>query len=274
MCVHFLVYLKYSLVRMCMCVCVNFILLNVNEHFFPWHIGVRRSHTYAHTNWRIHGASALRSYEHGRRVVVVGGGRGVRNISIVHAQCSLSGNQLLPMATANGVAPSHNVTLQAPLDERARGWFDIYYYYCYYLSPRDKKDKVIKIYTIYIILYMIYYDVVLYIILKRFSSITRGMVLGNVFVIERLRLIWHDVVSVTRRRRMPIVIVEYIKFYWRRRTSAKIQFLDSKCTNECIHFGFYDVDMWFLLLPFNHLLEQLKCFNLNPWTLSLIENWI
>lgn len=45
------------------------------------------------------------------------------------------------MATANGVAPSHNVTLQAPLDERARGWFDIYYYYCYYLSPRDKKDK-------------------------------------------------------------------------------------------------------------------------------------
>lgn len=43
----------------------------------------------------------------------------MRNVSIVHAQCSLSGNQLLPMATANGVAPSHDVTLLLSTNVRA-----------------------------------------------------------------------------------------------------------------------------------------------------------
>jgi len=108
------------------------------------------AHTHTHT--QTGGYTALVRY--GPTNTVVGSSLsaavGVRNISIVHAQCSLSGNQLLPMATANGVAPSHNVTLLLSTNARAVDLILFYYYYCDYLSPGDEIDKdIIYIYIIY-----------------------------------------------------------------------------------------------------------------------------
>jgi len=159
------VYLKYSNV----CVCVN-------EHFFPRY-GSYRAQTRTHTQTLSN--TALVRYGPTMNTSSRQSAVGTRiNISIVHAQCSLSGNQLLPMATTNGVAPPHDVTL---LSRRTRAV--------------DLIFTIITITTVIIIVTQslghknkyVYHIIILN--LKTFS-ITRGMVLGNVFVIERERQRW------------------------------------------------------------------------------------
>jgi len=115
---------------------------------------------------------------------------GARNISI--RTCAVQPQRESAVANGNSEWRCSAARRHTALSTNARGWFDIYYYYYYYYysydycySPWDIKINI--------------YDIILY--LKTFS-ITRGMVLGNVFVIERRRsagssggFIWHDVAS-------------------------------------------------------------------------------
>lgn len=127
----------------CACVCTNTYMCHgvylqapvcvcVNEHFYSTASTLRDTLTHAPTQTRrlvgVRYGCVCRLYGSGG--CWEGGGlRGRVSISTVHAQCSLSGNQLLPMATANGVAPPHDVTL---LLTNAGVWFDIRFFVRYY----------------------------------------------------------------------------------------------------------------------------------------------
>jgi len=96
------------------------------------------------------------------------------------------------------------------------------------------------------------------------------MVLGSVFVIERRRWRRRRLYLIQRRLRCSaapnddryrrIYVYKFIDDIRPPGRLTKIQFLDSKRTNKCIHFRFYDADVWLLLLRQSSPFETVKMF--------------